>query len=1834
MSFFEGKNDEVAVVPDAQPYTLDFTVPGADDDLNDAIRNASALVRDEERPPPGAAGLIARARGDYARLLAALYATGRYGGTIEILVGGQPVETMRPDIELPDPVDVKVTVDPGPVFAFGSVRVDGLPDTQMTEEDEDALQLDDWTMIRGDDARSGAILDAEGKIVEVWRQRGHPTASVPTREIVADHATNTVDVVLVVEPGPAAQLGTLEITGTDRMDPEFVRWMTGIKPGEPYDPDTLRKARERLQRLGAFSSVAIAEAELVGADGILPVTFNLSERKRRVFGGGASYSTLEGATLEAYWAHRNLFGHAESLRFDASVSRIGASDLGGLNYALATTFKRPGVFTPDTDLTLQLSGKREIVDAYESDTIAAKAGLEHTFSDTLKASTALNVEYASIDDAFGQNEYFIVSLPSRLDYDGRDNKLEPTEGLRATLDLEPLVELQGSTIALVSRGSLSGYRGFGDDDRLVLAARGALGSIIGGEGGDIPATRRFFLGGGGSIRGYEYRSVGPRIGDEVVGGLSFFEASLEARFRLTDTIGIVPFIDAGAAYEDTIPNFRREREARRGRRPAVLYGARSASPRCRRAAQSGRRRSELRLLCRPGTVVLMRKMPRLLVVLAIAAAAFGVALAQDQQTDSTRLERLLEGMLSTPERQVSFRGLSGVFTSSPTVETITVADADGVWLRIEGVEAVWSRTALIRRILDIDSLTARQITMLRKPAPAAGEVEGGSPAGAPPVDIIVDGFSLPSITLDAPVIGAAAQLSAEGELRVTEEVLAARIAVLRHDREGRLSADLRLEPEGNVLTANVQLAEPEGGILAETFGLRGSPALTLTLAGSGPLAQWQADIDMQANGASVLSGLVAVTRLDAGYRIAGELAAALETIVPQTYASLFAGEGRLSLNVVRRDDGGLAIENAALRSQGVDLSATGELTPDFVPASADISLQLGAAGRTMLPLVPGEVSVMGLTATIGLDDGAVAPWRADIQAQDVESAFGAVGSVSLAASGQGERLTDPASRSVTFSLEANAEAVAPVDAALAAAIGPTLRLTGKGAWAAGQPVNLESLQAVLTGATATFAGTASAAELNGRFTAGATDLQRFSAIAGRPLGGSAQLQAEGTVRPPDAGFDLQLAGEGTDLELGVAALGPMLAGTTRLEGGVARNGDAITFDDLALSNDAIAARVSGDVAGADLDLAVAASVVDLSSLSERATGGATIEATITGTTAAPEIDAEVNGDEIVLMGRPLEDAMARFSGVVAGPEVSGDAEIGGSLDGVPVMGSARLSSAEGGGRALNELLFSVGESRVSGNLIIGGDGLLTGDIALVSPDLSQVAPLFLVEASGMVRADIALSAEGGQQAASINGSAADLVYETISIDTADISGEARDLFGVPQIDGNFNVRNLTAGGLTVVSATGTAQRQGQATGFDADAELADGRAALAGNLEPRGAGLALSLANLSFTRNGLNAALASPTTILIENGTARFNNTRLNVGGGNVTLNGAAGSTLNLSVDVSAHAGVADQRLRARSRGGGHHIRHGDGDRVGVCAERPLQRQLGRRIAQCLAQCRARCARRLGRRHAQQRHRLAERPRHRKRRPRDPGHRHGGDHGGRRTQSQDQRCSAAVARQPQPGEPGRGAAGRIAARHRGDRHDDIASVLGPRHFGGGRLRRSGKRYRAFGPVTGGRRLQQRHRHPAAHGAERRGECLGERLDRARPGHRLPRRPRGRRAARALRRRHAGRRDRRRRHHDHRQFQRRADDRRQRADPRGRGHGARAAAARLCCRRRRACPYAAGRAARHSSGRARRAAAPAAAVPAASASTSRSTRRAAFSSGAVASTRRWAGHFASPAPRRR
>jgi translocation and assembly module TamA len=545
---FESEEDEEPVI-DPLLYTLTFNVVGGEQDLAEKLRDASAMVAEEEKPVSGSLGLLAKARGERELLIAELYRFARYDGVVEIRIAGQPIDDLPPDADFgAGPVPVSIDITPGSVFTLGDVTLRG-----------DAADLSPvaFGLVRGGDAGSEAILRAETLIVRTLKEEGRPLAKVVARDIVADHATATLAVTLAIEAGPVAGYGETSVEGTEAVDRDFTEYMTDLEPGETYSPEEIEDARERLLNLGVFSSVAVTDGEALDENGRIPMKVEVSERKHRYFGVGATYSNTEGIGIEGYWGHRNLFGRAEKLRIEGSISRIGdTSDYGKLNYNAAIMFEKPGVLGPPSKFFANLRTVFEHPDAYDRFSTKAEVGVAYDLTKRQSVSAALSVEYSDIDDAFGSARHLIVSIPLQYVYDRRDSKLDPKNGWRALAFAEPSYDTLTGAAWVKARGEASVYYSLDADGRYVAAGRIAAGSIFGASLDDIPADRRFYAGGGGSVRGYAYQGIGPKDAfGRPTGGLSFAETSAELRFAVTDTLGIVPFVDAGTVSQEQYPDF-------------------------------------------------------------------------------------------------------------------------------------------------------------------------------------------------------------------------------------------------------------------------------------------------------------------------------------------------------------------------------------------------------------------------------------------------------------------------------------------------------------------------------------------------------------------------------------------------------------------------------------------------------------------------------------------------------------------------------------------------------------------------------------------------------------------------------------------------------------------------------------------------------------------------------------------------------------------------------------------------------------------------------------------------------------------------------------------------------------------------------------------------------------------------------------------------------------------------------------------------------------------------------------------------------------------------------
>ncbi|MFC2966999.1 autotransporter assembly complex protein TamA [Acidimangrovimonas pyrenivorans] len=528
--------------PAAALDSLDFAAPGADAGLTKSLRAASLLVTSEAEGKTDPQDLFAAARADYARLLGALYAAGYYSGVIHIRIDGREAAAIAP-LDAPRAIrKISVSVAPGPAFTFGQARIAPLaPGTSLPGE-----------FAPGQPARSDVLQAAVSSAVSSWRDAGHAKAAPGQRRIVADHPAAKLNADVAIAPGPRVTFGNLIITGRSTVREKRIRQIAGFPTGETFDPRKEEKVATRLRRAGAFRSVALTEAGTLGPGDNMDVTAALVDAKKHRIGVGAEIASLDGLTLSGYWLHRNLFNDAQRLRFDGKISGIGAA--GNPDYSFSVRLDRPAVVNADSTLyALALAERLDETD-YTETRAATEVGLTRLVSDRLTLSAGIGYQASRVTDSTGLTRYRDVTFPLGATYDSRDDKLDARRGTYLDAAVMPFVGFGGTGTGAQLKLDARGYRPLGK--RLVLAGRLQLGSVLRSPIADTPRDYLFYSGGGGTVRGQPYQSLGVYAisPTQRSGGRSFVGLSGEVRAKLTASFGAVAFYDAGYVGATSLPD--------------------------------------------------------------------------------------------------------------------------------------------------------------------------------------------------------------------------------------------------------------------------------------------------------------------------------------------------------------------------------------------------------------------------------------------------------------------------------------------------------------------------------------------------------------------------------------------------------------------------------------------------------------------------------------------------------------------------------------------------------------------------------------------------------------------------------------------------------------------------------------------------------------------------------------------------------------------------------------------------------------------------------------------------------------------------------------------------------------------------------------------------------------------------------------------------------------------------------------------------------------------------------------------------------------------------------
>ena len=542
-----------AEAADPQPYVVALVATG-NGALDAALKDSSSLLSLRTSSPVAPFGLVMRAQSDIDRLQTALRSFGYYAGHAAITIDGKPLDD--PNLPgavaaLPAGTDAKVAVavETGPLFHLRRVAIDG---------DVPADAIDKLGIKSGAPAVASDVLAGQTRLLTALQASGHALAKVSTPDVVLDPAAQALDVTFHAQAGPRVDIGTIAITGLKDTHESYVRRRLLLHPGEPYDPDTIEKARQDLGGAGIFSNVTANAVPALAPDGTLPITFDVQERKRHAVTFNANYSTDLGITGSAAFTYRNVFGNGESFTASAASTSGGTAER-GTGYNVSLGFVQPDWLRRDQSLSYNAAYIRENLFAYNRKAIVGSVTLSRKLTDQVTGTVGVNAEEERVFQEGINRTYTLAGLPLGLTFDstGPDGIFNPTHGVKAAVTVTPTYSLAAPSafFTLVTVSASTYVNLAAEEGRSVIAIHGLLGSARRASTFQLPPDQRFYAGGSGTVRGYRYQAVGPQfpLNHYPVGGVSVDAATVEYRQRFGQSFGAAVFIDAGQVGESSAP---------------------------------------------------------------------------------------------------------------------------------------------------------------------------------------------------------------------------------------------------------------------------------------------------------------------------------------------------------------------------------------------------------------------------------------------------------------------------------------------------------------------------------------------------------------------------------------------------------------------------------------------------------------------------------------------------------------------------------------------------------------------------------------------------------------------------------------------------------------------------------------------------------------------------------------------------------------------------------------------------------------------------------------------------------------------------------------------------------------------------------------------------------------------------------------------------------------------------------------------------------------------------------------------------------------------------------
>ncbi|MBT7614080.1 MAG: outer membrane protein assembly factor BamA [Rhodospirillaceae bacterium] len=443
---------------------------------------------------------------------------------------------------------ITFTIEEGPRYEFGEVIVSSTlvgVDPAMVE---DMIYTDpgDWY-----DAEE--VEEVTQEVTLALGDQGFAFVNVRPRA-ERDRETLKIDLDYQISRADPLYIERIDVFGNIRTADEVIRREFKLAEGDAFNLARLQRSEQRIRALDFFNNITISRSPGSQPDTTI-IAVEVEEKSTGELSIGAGFSTFDSVLFNISIRERNLLGNGQRLSLDLALS--------GRRQNIDLSFTEPYFLNRDLAVGFDLFRRRlDLQDesSFEQENIGGVLRMSYAITEHLRQTVFYTLQSVTIEDIGAGASIFVLeqegtsvtsSLGEQLDYDRRDDALNPTSGylLQHSTDI---AGFGGTEKYIRNRMGASYFYPFAIDWTGNLRAEGGVIQGIFGE--DVSIADRFFLG-GGSLRGFEPAGVGPRdlSTDDALGGNVFWTstAELTVPLGLPRELGLLGrvFTDFGSLFD-------------------------------------------------------------------------------------------------------------------------------------------------------------------------------------------------------------------------------------------------------------------------------------------------------------------------------------------------------------------------------------------------------------------------------------------------------------------------------------------------------------------------------------------------------------------------------------------------------------------------------------------------------------------------------------------------------------------------------------------------------------------------------------------------------------------------------------------------------------------------------------------------------------------------------------------------------------------------------------------------------------------------------------------------------------------------------------------------------------------------------------------------------------------------------------------------------------------------------------------------------------------------------------------------------------------------------------